>query len=66
MPEHIFNTRDPIVLGVNIEAGNLRLGTPLVVPSQNVSQLSINLFSELDAGKTFHFIYYPDKVISVL
>jgi len=35
MPEHIFNTRDPIVLGVNIEAGNLRLGTPLVVPSQN-------------------------------
>eukprot|EP00111_Clytia_hemisphaerica_P004565 TCONS_00013108-protein len=34
MPEHIFNTRDPIVLGVNVEAGTLRIGTPIIVPAK--------------------------------
>lgn len=34
MPQHIFNSRDPIVCGVMVEAGQLRLGTPLAVPSK--------------------------------
>lgn len=40
LPEHIFNTRDPIVIGVNIEAGTLRMGTPIVVPAKEVEQIS--------------------------
>ena len=43
MPQHIFNTRDPIVIGVNIEAGTIKIGTPLVVPSQNVSLVELCL-----------------------
>ncbi len=30
----IFNTKDPIVIGVNVLAGVLRLGTPLCVPDK--------------------------------
>lgn len=36
LPQHIFNSRDPIVLGVNIESGTLRVGTPITVPSKEV------------------------------
>ncbi|XP_059184040.1 eukaryotic translation initiation factor 5B [Centropristis striata] len=34
LPQFIFNSRDPIVMGVVIEAGVLRQGTPLCVPSK--------------------------------
>lgn len=37
LPDCIFNTRDPIVVGVVIESGVLKAGTPLTVPSKNVS-----------------------------
>lgn len=37
MPQFVFNSRDPIVAGVMIEAGVVRRGTPLCVPSQEVS-----------------------------
>lgn len=36
LPQFIFNSRDPIVMGVSIEAGVLRQGTPLCVPSKGV------------------------------
>jgi translation initiation factor IF-2 len=32
MPQHIFNMKDPIVLGVEVTHGSLRVGTPLCVP----------------------------------
>ena len=32
----IFNTKDPIVIGVNVLAGVLRIGTPLCVPDKDV------------------------------
>lgn len=34
LPQFIFNTRDPIVLGVSVEDGLLTPGTPLAVPSK--------------------------------
>lgn len=37
LPQFIFNSRDPIVMGVCIDAGVLRQGTPLCVPSKGVS-----------------------------
>lgn len=40
LPQFIFNSRDPIVMGVSIEAGVLRQGTPLCVPSKAVCLLS--------------------------
>jgi len=29
LPQHIFNARNPIVIGVNIESGKLKKGTPI-------------------------------------
>ncbi|PIO36993.1 hypothetical protein AB205_0020720 [Aquarana catesbeiana] len=37
LPQFIFNSRDPIVMGVIIEAGQVKQGTPICVPSKNVS-----------------------------
>ena len=37
LPQFIFNTRDPIVVGVVIEAGFIKVGTPLCVPGKEVS-----------------------------
>ncbi|KAF4321266.1 hypothetical protein BBO99_00007195 [Phytophthora kernoviae] len=33
LPNCVFNKKDPIILGVDIEEGILKIGTPLVVPS---------------------------------
>jgi translation initiation factor IF-2 len=33
----VFNSRDPIVMGVMVEAGIVKEGTPLCVPSKEVS-----------------------------
>ena len=37
LPNCIFRARDPIVAGVLVEAGVIRKGTPLCVPSKEVS-----------------------------
>uniref|UniRef100_A0A0N4ZXB6 Eukaryotic translation initiation factor 5B n=1 Tax=Parastrongyloides trichosuri TaxID=131310 RepID=A0A0N4ZXB6_PARTI len=34
LPQHIFNARNPIVCGVTVEAGQLKKGTPICVPSK--------------------------------
>ena len=48
IPEAIFNRHDPIILGVNVKSGILKMGTPLCVPDKenlrigNVESLEIN------------------------
>ena len=37
LPQHIFNSRGPIVVGVIVEAGVVKEGTPVTVPSKEVS-----------------------------
>lgn len=37
LPQCVFNSRDPIVMGVMVEAGIVKEGTPICVPSKNVS-----------------------------
>eukprot|EP00968_Pinguiococcus_pyrenoidosus_P028381 scaffold7814_cov296-Pinguiococcus_pyrenoidosus.AAC.3 len=32
MPQHIFNNREPIIVGIEVVEGTLRVGTPLVIP----------------------------------
>ncbi|CAI2349615.1 unnamed protein product [Caenorhabditis sp. 36 PRJEB53466] len=34
LPNHVYNTRNPIVFGVSIEAGLVKRGTPICVPSK--------------------------------
>lgn len=38
LPEHIYNARDPIVVGVNVEAGFLKIGTPIVAYVENPTE----------------------------
>lgn len=35
LPQHIFNARNPIVVGVNVEAGKLKKGTPIVAKTKD-------------------------------
>lgn len=48
MPQFVFNSRDPIVMGVSVEAGAVRMGTPICVPTKEfvfigiVSSIEIN------------------------
>uniref|UniRef100_A0A669CKE6 Eukaryotic translation initiation factor 5B n=1 Tax=Oreochromis niloticus TaxID=8128 RepID=A0A669CKE6_ORENI len=42
LPQFIFNSRDPIVMGVTVEAGVLKQGTPLCVPSKAITRASID------------------------
>lgn len=39
LPQHVFNARNPIIIGVSVEAGQLKRGVPLCVPSKDVSFL---------------------------
>ncbi len=38
IPNNVFKSRDPIVVGVKVEAGVLQSGTPICVPSKGVSK----------------------------
>ncbi|XP_044141660.1 eukaryotic translation initiation factor 5B [Bufo gargarizans] len=41
LPQFIFNSRDPIVMGVIVEAGQLKQGTLMCVPSKNFVDIGI-------------------------
>ncbi|ERE92707.1 eukaryotic translation initiation factor 5B-like protein [Cricetulus griseus] len=41
LPQYIFNSRDPIVIGVTVEAGQVKQGTPMCVPSKNFVDIGI-------------------------
>ncbi|XP_046488123.1 eukaryotic translation initiation factor 5B [Neodiprion pinetum] len=41
LPQFIFNSRDPIVVGVMVEAGIVKEGTPICVPSKEFVELGI-------------------------
>ncbi|XP_012264982.2 eukaryotic translation initiation factor 5B [Athalia rosae] len=41
LPQFIFNSRDPIVIGVMVEAGVVKEGTPICVPSKEFVDLGI-------------------------
>ena len=47
--QFIFNTRDPIVVGVVVENGIVKEGTPLCVPSKEVRDLVlVHFLSDLN------------------
>ncbi|XP_026476183.1 eukaryotic translation initiation factor 5B-like isoform X2 [Ctenocephalides felis] len=41
LPQYVFNSRDPIVMGVMVEAGIVKEGTPICVPSKDFVDLGI-------------------------
>ncbi|XP_066992101.2 eukaryotic translation initiation factor 5B [Anabrus simplex] len=41
LPQFIFNSRDPIVMGVMVEAGIVKEGTPICVPSRDFVDLGV-------------------------
>jgi len=51
VPQYIFNKRDPIVLGVEIEDGQLRIGTPLCVMQPSGEPLEIGYVGSIENNK---------------
>jgi len=41
LPDHIYTRRDPIVAGVKVEAGIVKTGTPICVPSKEFIYIGI-------------------------
>ncbi|CAF3541853.1 unnamed protein product [Rotaria sordida] len=48
LPQYIFNSRDPIICGVIIEDGIVKLGTPICVPSKEFIELGRIVSIELN------------------
>lgn len=49
VPDSCFNTKAPIILGVNVVEGQLRIGTKLCVPTKDCLRLGI--VSSIEANK---------------
>ncbi|KAK2719853.1 hypothetical protein QYM36_005359, partial [Artemia franciscana] len=41
LPQHIYNKRDPIVVGVVVEDGVVKTGTPLCVPTKEFTEIGV-------------------------
>ncbi|KAL6037159.1 hypothetical protein STEG23_023001 [Scotinomys teguina] len=52
LPQYIFNSRDPIVIGVTVEAGQVKQGTPMCVPSKNFVDIGIVASIEINHKQT--------------
>ncbi|XP_054755018.2 eukaryotic translation initiation factor 5B-like [Lytechinus pictus] len=48
LPQHIFNARNPIVIGVSIEGGIVKQGTPIIVPSKENCEIGVISSLELN------------------
>merc|ERR1712055_701965 len=48
MPEHIYMSRDPIVVGVQVTGGVLRTGTPMCVPSKEFIYIGVDIAKKGD------------------
>ena len=62
MPEHIFNMKDPIIVGVEVLEGIAKVGTLLCVPSKG--KITIGKISglEKEKGKPLQKAVTGDKV----
>ncbi|XP_017843089.1 eukaryotic translation initiation factor 5B isoform X2 [Drosophila busckii] len=48
LPQFIFNSRDPIVMGVMVENGIVKVGTPICVPSKEFVDIGVVTSIELN------------------
>lgn len=62
MPEHIFNMKDPIIVGVEILEGIAKVGTPLCVPSRGKITIGKIAGLEKEKGKPLQKAVAGDKV----
>lgn len=49
VPDAVFNRSDPIIIGVNVKAGTLKVGTPLCVPDRE--NLRIGVVESIELNK---------------
>lgn len=49
IPDFIFNRSDPIIIGVNVKDGRLKIGTPLCVPDKD--NLKIGSVESIELNK---------------
>ena len=58
MPQYVFNSRDPIVMGVVVQNGFLKEGTPICVPSKDVSRSFLHLGPLLFGGLNLNSVLF--------
>lgn len=51
IPDFVFNRQSPIIMGVNVTAGTLRVGTPLAVPERENIKIGVVTSIELNKKK---------------
>ena len=49
VPDAVFNRSDPIIIGVNVKAGILKVGTPLCIPDKE--NLKIGTVESMELNK---------------
>lgn len=52
IPDFVFNTRDPIVVGVKVTAGQLKIGTPLVAKTAEKGLVDIGVVGSIEIEHT--------------
>jgi len=60
LPQYIFNSRDPIIMGVSVEAGFLSNGTPICVPDKEVRLgcvLLVQVYKSIQQTDTYSYSY---------
>jgi translation initiation factor 5B len=63
LPQHIFNKKDPIVLGVEVTEGTIRIGTTLTIPALS---LDIGKVTRIGNNNTTVLKYIPIFMLSAL
>lgn len=48
LPEYVFNKRDPIVCGVRVEDGFIKIGTPICVPSKDDTFIDLGRITSIE------------------
>lgn len=53
MKEHVFNMKDPIIVGMEVIEGTLRVGTPLCIPAMGGMEIGrVTSIEQVSASRT--------------
>ncbi|CAJ2629874.1 unnamed protein product [Trifolium pratense] len=66
IPNCVFNKKDPIILGVNIFEGTLKIGTPICIPSQDFIDIGRIASIEINKKSVNHAMKGQEVAIKIV
>ncbi|XP_045812596.1 eukaryotic translation initiation factor 5B-like [Trifolium pratense] len=66
IPNCVFNKKDPIILGVNIVEGTLKIGTPICIPSQDFIDIGRIASIEINKKSVNHAMKGQEVAIKIV